>query len=219
MRISLKISSNTEPVSFEHQQKLVGVIHKWIGHNDLHGRLSLYSFSRLFGARLRVNSLDFPCGATMFISFWDESVARRVIGSITQDPSMFCGMQVKEINLCGTPDFSDRDLFYCGSPIFIKRNLDDGTIRQYNFSDEESGQLMKETLETKMRMAGLEDDTLEVKFDLSYGKKRLKLINYHNVGNKVNVCPVMIKGKPETKLFAWNVGIGNCTGIGFGAIY
>jgi CRISPR/Cas system endoribonuclease Cas6 (RAMP superfamily) len=30
---------------------------------------------------------------------------------------------------------------------------------------------------------------------------------------------VIIEGKPETKLFAWDVGIGNSTGIGFGAIY
>jgi CRISPR/Cas system endoribonuclease Cas6 (RAMP superfamily) len=34
----------------------------------------------------------------------------------------------------------------------------------------------------------------------------------------VNWCPIIIKGKPETKLFAWNVGLGNSTGIGFGAI-
>ena len=71
-----------------------------------------------------------------------------------------------------------------------------------------------------MREAGLEEDeTLDIKFDTSYNRKRFKLIHYRGIGNKANLCPVIIKAKPETKLFAWTVGIGNCTGIGFGAIY
>lgn len=70
-----------------------------------------------------------------------------------------------------------------------------------------------------MREAGLEDDTLDIRFDTSYNKKKLKLVRYHGIGNKASICPVIIKAKPETKLFAWNVGLGNSTGIGFGAIY
>ena len=71
-----------------------------------------------------------------------------------------------------------------------------------------------------MRQAGLSDDeTLDIHFDLSYSKKKIKLVRYHNIGNKVSLCPIRIKGKAETKLFAWNVGIGNSTGIGFGSIY
>ena len=77
-----------------------------------------------------------------------------------------------------------------------------------------------ETLLSKMREAGLEEDkTLDIKFDLSYPGKKLKLVRYHGIGNKASFCPVIIKAKPETKRFAWNVGIGNCTGIGFGAIH
>jgi CRISPR-associated endoribonuclease Cas6 len=44
------------------------------------------------------------------------------------------------------------------------------------------------------------------------------MIIYKGIANKANWCPVIIKGRPETKLFAWNVGLGNSTGIGFGAI-
>lgn len=36
MRIRLKTTPNTEPVSFEYQQKLVGTIHKWLGNNSIH---------------------------------------------------------------------------------------------------------------------------------------------------------------------------------------
>ena len=60
---------------------------------------------------------------------------------------------------------------------------------------------------------------LDISFDLTYAKKKIKFINYRGIRNKANLCPVYIKGKPETKAFAWNVGIGNSTGIGFGSIY
>jgi CRISPR-associated endoribonuclease Cas6 len=62
------------------------------------------------------------------------------------------------------------------------------------------------------------DDNLEIRFEKNYSKAKTKLIAYNGIKNKTNWCPVIIKGKPETKFFAWNVGLGNSTGIGFGAI-
>jgi CRISPR-associated endoribonuclease Cas6 len=69
-----------------------------------------------------------------------------------------------------------------------------------------------------MAEVGLEDDTLEISFDKAYHKAGSKMVNYNGTMNKCSWCPVIIKGKPETKLFAWNVGLGNSTGIGLGAI-
>ncbi len=219
MRIHVKTSPNTKPVSFDYQQKLVGTIHKWIGNNSIHDIISLYSFSWLNGGRMIDNALQFRNGATMFISFYDERIVKQIIKTILEEPEMFCGLTVSDITIDDDPQLSNRELFYCASPIFIKRKLADGSIKQFNYNDAEANQYLKETLLSKMRKAGLEDDSLDIQFDTSFNKKRLKLVRYHEIGNKANLCPVIIKAKPETKLFAWNVGIGNCTGIGFGAIY
>ena len=220
MRIHLKTSQNTTPVPFDYQQKLVGTIHKWIGSNSIHDKISLYSFSWLNGGRIVENALQFSEGATMFISFYDESIIKVIIRTILEDPEMFCGMFVTDITIGVEPHFSERDLYYCASPIFIKRKLDDRSVKQYNFNHEQANQYLKDTLLSKMKEAGLEEDeTLDISFDLSYSKKKLKLVHYHGIGNKASLCPVVIKGKPETKQFIWNVGVGNCTGIGFGAIY
>jgi CRISPR-associated endoribonuclease Cas6 len=71
-----------------------------------------------------------------------------------------------------------------------------------------------------MKIAGLpEDESLKIRFDISSGNKRTKVIDYRGIKNRVNLCPVIMEGKSETKAFAWNVGLGNSTGIGFGAIY
>lgn len=219
MRIKITTTPNTIPVAFDYQQKLVGTLHKWIGKNELHDDISLYSFSWLQGGRKAGNALRFERGASLFLSFHDELVMKKIIASILDAPEMFCGMRVVNITLVDDPDFTDCNYFLCASPILIKRRLEDGSTKQYNFNDSESGLLMKETLQKKMRKAGLpEDDTLDIQFDLSYAKKKTKLVHYDRIGNKASLCPVIIKGKPETKLFAWNVGLGNCTGAGFGAL-
>ena len=82
MRIHLKTSPNTTPVPFDYQQKLVGTIHKWIGNNSIHDKISLYSFSWLSGGRRVDNALQFSQGATMFISFYDESIIKVIIRTI-----------------------------------------------------------------------------------------------------------------------------------------
>lgn len=219
MRIHLRTTANTSPVPFNYQQKLVGTIHKWIGNNSIHDKISLYSFSWLNGGRKVGNALDFSNGASLFISFYDEKFIKQIIKTILDDPEMFCGLTVTDIMIDDEPDLENRERFDCASPIFIKRKIEDGTIKQYNFNDQEANSLLKETLLSKMKEVGLNDETLEIKFDTSFDKKKLKFVRYHDIGNKASFCPVIIKAKPETKLFAWNVGIGNCTGIGFGAIY
>ncbi len=220
MRITIRTTPNTELVPFDYQQKLVGTIHKWIGNNSIHDKISLYSFSWLSGGKKVDDALKFSLGATMFISFYDESIIKVIIRTILKNPEMFCGMFVTDITIDSEPQFSERDLYYCASPIFIKRKLTDGSIKQYNFNHEQANKYLKDTILSKMQKAGLEEDeTLDIKFDLSYSKKKLKLVHYHGVGNKASLCPVVIKGKPKTKQFIWNVGVGNCTGIGFGAIY
>lgn len=221
MRIHIKTSANTKPIKFDYLQKLVGTIHKWIGPcNNVHGCISLYSFSWLMGAELIDNALEFKKGATFFLNFYDGNIVKDIINSILSDPAMFCGLVVTDIQIDDDPDLSERDLFYCASPILIKRRIEGGKTKQISFDAPEASQYLKETLINKMRQAGLDtDESLDICFDLSYNKKKQKLVRYHGIGNKANICPVIIKGKPETKLFAWNVGIGNSTGIGFGAIY
>jgi CRISPR-associated endoribonuclease Cas6 len=69
-----------------------------------------------------------------------------------------------------------------------------------------------------MQKAGIIDDSLQIYFEVDYPRAGTKKITYNGVQNRASWCPVVIKALPETKLFAWNVGMGNSTGIGFGAI-
>lgn len=166
------------------------------------------------------NGISFEKGAKWFISFYDENNIKQIIKSILNDPFMFCGFKVVDVTIEETPDLTDRELFYVASPIFIKRKIEGIEKEQYYFfHDKIAGELMKETLLHKMNISGLDiDESLDISFDLSYSSKK-KIMYYRGVGNKASLCPLIIKGKPATKAFAWNVGIGSSTGIGFGSIY
>jgi CRISPR-associated endoribonuclease Cas6 len=224
MRIHLRTTPNVEIVPFDYQQKLTGILHKWLGKcNDVHDSLSLYSFSWLSHGRMENAGLSFPEGAYWFISFYNEDKIKLIIRTILEDPYMFSGMSVTDVTIEETPDLSGQEVFRLASPIFIQRYTDDGSKKrekQYTFNDADANRFLKETLQHKMSVAGLEEDeTLSVTFDLSYAKKKTKLMTYKGIHSKASLCPIIIKGKPETKAFAWNVGIGNCTGIGFGSIF
>lgn len=217
MRLHLKIETTNCTIPFHHQPLLVGTIHKWLGLNTEHGEVSLYSFSRIEGGRATKAGLKFDRDATLFISSYDVELIKKIVWGVQQDKSMFCGLTVKELVLEQDPDLSGRELFFVGSPIFIKRYFDDVT-EHILYTDERAPQYLKETLQTKMKLAGMSADDFEVCFDTSYTRAACKLINYKGIENKASWCPVIIKGSPEVKLFAWNVGLGNSTGIGFGGI-
>jgi len=134
-----------------------------------------------------------------------------------KDKGLICGMRVNEIGLTEIPDFTNQDIFYAASPIFIKRRIEE-RVRHIIYSDDDANQFIKETLEKKLKIAGIDYGSFEIGFDKNYKNAKTKLIKYKDINNRASVCPVIIKGDNTVKEFAWNVGLGNSTGIGFGAL-
>jgi CRISPR-associated endoribonuclease Cas6 len=217
MRIHLKTTSNTKPVPFDHLPSLVGSLHKWIGKNEIHDSMSLYSFSWLKGGKSNDKGLNFRYGSNFFISAYQEDLLKSIIKGILKDPEISFGLKVIDITIQQDPEFSTKERFLTASPVLVKRKQGDRE-RHYLFNEEGVDDLLTETLRTKLKFAGLEDSTLQIQFDRNYRSAKGKKVNYKGIGNMANVCPVIIKGKPETIAFAWNVGLGNSTGIGLGTL-
>ena len=217
MRIYLRITNNKEPVPFNYQQYLTGAFHKWLGKNKQHDKLSLYSFSFLQGGKSDNGCLSFNNGSVWFISSWNIDLIKKLINGIKADPTIAFGMEAFEIILEEDPDLSKKEVFEVGSPVFVKRTIENKE-KHYIFDDPETEILLTETLRNKLKTAQMEDETLKVSFVTDYLSAKTKLYDYNGIKNRANLCPVRIIGKPETKAFAWNVGIGNSTGIGFGSL-
>ncbi|MCC7467456.1 MAG: CRISPR-associated endoribonuclease Cas6 [Saprospiraceae bacterium] len=218
MRIYLKLSANRILVDFNYQVKLVGALHKWLGSNAFHGKQALFSMSWLNGGRSAdQQGLHFPNGATWFISAHESEFVKKIVGGILDDPTVAYGMSVTDLTLSDTPHFEGKKRFFLGSPVFVKYQ-NGGRQHHFTYKDPEADGLLTQSLKHKLRLAGLTDEGVIVQFDRQSSAAKTKLTTYRSIQNRVNFCPVIIQGSAEQLGFAWNVGIGNSTGIGFGSL-
>ena len=221
MRLHLSLSPNGRPVPFDYQHYLTGAFHKWLGANNLHDRLSLYSLSWLYEGRARGRALEFPRGAHWFLSVYDESLVEPLLNSALSDPEVCCGMRVQRIEQQATPRFGPRFTFKVGSPVLARSKEDEnGRVRHYLYSDPEADAVLTATLRHKLDHAGLgaPHNTATVSFDKTYRTPKTKLVTIKDIRNRASVCPVTVEGTPEAVAFAWNVGVGHGTGSGFGSL-
>ena len=219
MRINFNLSPNyLRVVPFDYQQKLVGRVHRWLGENALHDTISLYSVSWLGHGQVRSGALNFPNGTQFHISAAKDDLLADIVEGLQSDTEINWGMRVTGILPQRTPDFGERAYFYMQSPVLVKRYDEErGNQQFYYYPDEKSDDLITETLHAKMAHAGVEGD-IRLRFDRDYPKAKIKMATYRGIRNKASLCPVIAEGDPHCIQFAWNVGIGNSTGIGFGAI-
>ena len=94
MRLYLQTTPNIQPVPFTYQVNLVGALHKWLGKNQIHDGISLYSLSRLSHGRRVKSGLNFHQGGQFFISAPDTTLIKQIITGIQNDPKIAWGMRV-----------------------------------------------------------------------------------------------------------------------------
>jgi CRISPR-associated endoribonuclease Cas6 len=218
MRIHLQLTKNKELIPFNYQHFLTGALHKWMGKQNIeHGGVSLYSFSWLQHVDTMEKGINLKRGSYFFISAYDEVLIKAVVKGILADPLVCFGSFVSAIDVEETPIFSTVQCFSLASPVFVRRF--EGEKNYHIRHDEEKASVcLTETMQRKLALAGLPTDNVKVSFDKNHPNPRTKVITYKGIGNRVNICPVIVEGTPEQVAFAWNVGVGNSTGIGFGSL-
>jgi CRISPR-associated endoribonuclease Cas6 len=218
MRIKLKLTPNTQKFPFNYQHELTGVVHKWLGQNDLHGQISLMSYGWLRGGKAVQGGLDFPFGAEWFISFWNEQAAKTMLAGLLKYPDTCYGMRVSEAALMETPAFGNLHLFNASSPVLTRKNINDRERQELFYTEPEATETLTRTLMTRLETAGLESKGVRVAFDRNNQRAKTKMITYKGNHHRVSLCPVWVEGTPDQIAFAWHVGIGELTGSGFGGV-
>ncbi len=219
MRINLKITPNNKPVPFTYQQLLLGTFHKWLGnHNELHDKISLYSFSWLNGGHVKNNALDFSSGATWMIDFWDKSHLLDFLPSIQKYPELFCGMTVSEVIFCKDPVFPrGKNRFILASPMLVKKKGEDNSTQFLTSATKEMSQILTAIIQRKASNAGINDD-FSIEVDDTYQKIKTKLVTINGIQNKAVYCPIYVEGSELIQEFVRSVGVGHSTGCGFGFV-
>jgi len=221
MRLNIKLSPNKETLPFNYQHAITKRLHQWLGDNEYHDSTSMYSFSWIRGQSKSLGEgLEFTNGGHWFVSFWDEAPVHQLKNKIIDDAVFINGMEVLHIKEQATPSFKKKYRFKAASPILLRQRRDDGTRQHLQVADEKSDLLLTKRLHSKMEKAGISRPGRDVKveFDKNYKNPKTKLIDIKGVKLVANLCPVIITGSPTALAFAWNVGVGELTGSGFGAI-
>lgn len=220
MRLNLRLTGNTAPVPFDHLHQLTGALHKWLGpDNPEHRGLSLYSFGWLEGAKPQGGALAFPRGAAWFLSFHGPDAARRALDGILRDPEVAYGMRVFQAQEQPVPAFSGCYRFAVAGPVLARIPRPGGGREYLLWDDPRAGEVLSRVLRSKLRAAGFTGEDLEttVEFDRMHAGARSKLVTINDIHHKASLCPV-VTGTPEAVRFAWEVGAGELTGSGFGAL-
>lgn len=220
MRLHLRLTPSTEPLPFNHHHRLMGVLHRWLGEDNLyHEGQSFYGFGMLQGARVRRGKLVFPDGADWDVGFFVREGARDLVGGILDDPGVTAGMRVDDVEVVPAPSFDRPHRFRVLSPVLARKRTDAG--RDYLlWDDPEADAVLTASFRRKMQAAGLSGTDLEatVRFDRDYPKARTKLLRVREAAHKGSLCPVWIDGSRAALAFAWRVGVGDLTGSGFGMV-
>lgn len=218
MRFHLVTSPNTAPVPFDHLSQLTGALHKWLGPNEVHDGLSLYSFGWLSGGRANSGTVQFPNGAGWTVSFFDDLLGKRLLRGLLEDPEVAFGMEVREAQVAEEPDFASEHRFLTASPVLARRNRDDGGRDHLRWDDPAAGEALTRTFHTKLSAAGLPTDGATLAFDRGFRGAKTKLCRIKGNAYRANACPVLATGTPEALRLLWLCGAGEMTGSGFGAL-
>lgn len=223
MKFRIQLSPNTERVPFDYMHRLTGVFHYWLGPNDLHGMLSLYSLSTLLGGSIAEDrtGFDFPQGAWWEIGIHDVEIAERLIKGLLLKPPVFYGMEVRKVDRLRPPEFRNRKfVFRANSPVILRQNRDDGS-REFLLHDHPDASVcMHRVMDKKLNAAGIKEKVGQyaLYFDAAYKTPKTKLIRFKETDLKGSVCPIVAIGSPEFMEFVWTVGVGELTGVGFGSV-
>lgn len=221
MKFRLFLSPNNEAIPFNYAHQLCGIFHRWLGPNELHNMLSLYSLGWLQGeVKVQKNGLFFPHGAHWDIGIYDDEIAERLIRGILLKKIGFYGMDIRKADRLQPPAFAQKEhRFLAGSPILLRKVEKDGSRTHVTYEEKESGDILKRVLLKKAEEAELASaKQLKIQFDRSYPNPKTKLVDIKGIKNRASVCPILAEGAPEALEFLWTVGAGELTGVGFGSL-
>jgi len=214
----LKLSSNQKIIPFNYQELLTGVIHKWIGEeNEYHGKSGQFSFSWLQNTKANKNGINLDRDAYFFISSSNDTLIKLIVKGILDDPEMFCGVNVTDVQIVEPPEFSNVQKFLMASPVLVKVK-DDNTTRHVTIEDEDFEEKLTVSFKNKLEKAGISSKGLTIQLDPDSSFRTTKLVDYKGIKNRTSLAPIVICGNQEQIEYAWSAGIGNSTGIGFGAL-
>lgn len=219
MKIKLLFDCNSKLFHKPLNEEVNGFLNNVLGDgNKYHGTFSRYSVSSMQGGRMDKDGvLNFPNGGYVFVSSDDsEFMVTLLKGLAAKQKNLYVlDMKYKGMELCDFKVNERFDLVRSISPILIS----DGK-KAVTFNDDNFFELVREKSIKKLIKCGYDEklvNTLEINpfHPEKYKTKMVEINGVKNIGSRVMFC---ISGDKTVRKALYELGIGKCTGFGFGAV-
>lgn len=177
----------------------------------------MLSFSWLQNTKATKEGINLSDNSFFFISAWDDSIIKKIVQGIMDDPTMFCGIRTNGVQIADTPMFNESSRFVMASPVLLKWR-ENGEVRHVTVEDDDFEEKLNINFKNKLQRAGFDTNSVKISIDPDSTYRQTKMVTYNNIKNRASLVPIVIEGTAEQIAFAWSVGLGNSTGIGFGAL-
>lgn len=215
MIVKVKFSKPTMDVPVNNQKELNSYIHKCLGaNNKFHDAFSDYCVSSLQGGKL-----DFSTGMLYFedvpyILFTtnNQEFTVQFLNGIMKNENTLFGMHYDGFEFSDFEVSNYFDKVFLVSPLLLKIKDKKISVKDDNYL-----QLLKEHCIKKLAHNGIVDETFDIEIR-NENKAKVKKIMVGDVFNICSMVSFIIKGKKETRLKLYNLGLGTSTGSGFGFV-
>lgn len=196
-----------------------GLINRCLGENNkYHGSFSDYCISSIQGGKMSKGGLlMFPNGAYIQVSSNDKDFINDLVSGIIAncDNLSIGGLRYKDIDIGAFEPFKEYDIIRTISPLYISKNG-----RSLTFKDDNFIEVLTDKSRKKLMHNGLSERVANtLSFSLFHPENaKTKMIE---IGKQKNICSqimLYVKGDKKARTMLYEMGLGKCTGFGFGAV-
>ena len=196
-----------------------GFINRSLGkENKYHGHFSNYCVSTMQGGKMnREGIIFFSDGGYIQVSSSDKDFINDLVsGIVTNSDNLSIGsLQYKSIDIDEFRPFKEYDIIRTISPLYLSNKG-----RSLTFKDDNFIEVLTEKSRKKLIHNGLSERVANtLSFNLFHPENaKTKMIE---IGKQKNICSqimLYVKGNKKARVMLYEMGLGKCTGFGFGAV-
>ena len=216
MRLKIKFEKGNRPFPSSTQDAILGYINSILGENNsYHGKFSDYNVSDLQGEKTidDEHRIIYPNGSHIYISSPNMEFLTKFL--MDGHKYQLNDMNVKSIEVEPIHVNSNYDIIRTYSPILIKK--DD---KQITFEDDDFIQILTDKSRKKLIHNGISlSDANTLTLELFHPENaKVQKRRVHNLVNVGSHVMLLVKGKPNVRKKLYQLGLGYCTGCGFGFV-
>ena len=219
MKLKLNFERNLKPIHKPLNEEVNGFLNNVLGNkNKYHGTFSRYSVSSMQGGTMdKKGVLNFPNGGYVFISSDDYDFIGSVLKGLSakQDELYVLDMKYQSMEISDFIVNEKFDLVRTISPVMVSANG-----RNLTFKDKDFISVLTDKSIKKLINCGYDEKlakTLSIKLFHPENAKT-KMVEIGKAKNIANKVMFYIEGDKKVRKALYELGLGKCTGFGFGAV-